>query len=219
MTPSATFTNRLGEVLAPFLLWMRDIGFFEWYVYIPVMTALAVGLFLILVRTTERNGTFTDRPRRALWLAAYFGLCFLATNGLAVGLKTLIVEELDYPTRVWFEAYLGPLHFYIVAVALSYLALIARNTTAALDWGLGLFVQIGLLAGYSVGVFRLLNEPMTLAAPTMGLSGSHHVRRVRTLQRRPVPAIRRSDLRARTTRLSASVADRAGRPATSRRVR
>lgn len=171
MTPSATFTNRLGEVLAPVLLWMRDIGFFEWYVYIPVMTALAVGLFLIVVRATERNGTFSDRPRRAIWLAAYFGLCFLATNGLAVGLKTLIVEELDYPTRVWFEAYLGPLHFYIVAVALSYLALIARNRTAALDWGLGLFVQIGLLAGYSVGIYRLLNEPISLAAPTMGLSG------------------------------------------------
>ncbi len=171
MTSTATFTNRLGEALGPFLLWMRDTGFFEWYVYIPVMTALAVGLFLILVRATERNGTFSDRPRRALWLAAYFGLCFLATNGLAVGLKTLVVEELDYPTRVWFEAYLGPLHFYIVAVALSYLALIARNTTAAVDWGLGLFVQLGLLAGYAVGVFRLLNEPMSLAAPTMGLSG------------------------------------------------
>ena len=63
------------------------------------------------------------------------------------------------------------MHFYIVAVALSYLALIARNRTAALDWGLGLFVQLGLLAGYSVGVYRLLNEPMSLAAPTMGLSG------------------------------------------------
>ena len=171
MTPSATFTNRLGEVLSPVLLPMRDIGFFEWYVYIPAMTALAIGLFLILVGMTGRNGTFTDRPRRVLWLAAYFGLCFLATNGLAVGLKTLIVEELDYPTRVWFEAWVGPLHFYIVAVALSYLALIARNRTAALDWGLGLFVQIGLLAGYSVGVFRLSNEPMSLAAPTMGLSG------------------------------------------------
>ena len=98
MTPSATFTNRLGEVLSPVLLPMRDIGFFEWYVYIPAMTALAIGLFLILVGMTERNGTFTGRPRRVLWLAAWFGLCFLATNGLAVGLKTLIVEELDYPT-------------------------------------------------------------------------------------------------------------------------
>ena len=60
---------------------MRDIGFFEWYVYIPVMTALAVGLFLIVVRATERNDTFSDRPRRVVWLAAYFGLCFLATTG------------------------------------------------------------------------------------------------------------------------------------------
>ena len=171
MTPSATFTNRLGEVLAPFLLWMRDVGFFEWYVYIPVMTASAVGLFLIVVRATERNGTFNDRPRRAIWLAAYFGLCFLATNGLAVGLKTLIVEELDYTGRVWFEAYVGPLHFYITAVAAAYLWLIARNRRETLDHALGVFVQAGLLAGYAVGVHRLLNEPFSLSDPTTGISG------------------------------------------------
>ena len=171
MASPVTFANPLGEVLAPFLLALRGVGFFEWYVYMPVMTALSVGLFRSLVRTLDGNGTFAGCPRRATWLAAYFGLCFLVTNGLAVGFKTLIVEELDYPTRVWFEAYVGPLHFYIVAVALAYLVLIARNRTAALDRGLGLFVQLGLLAGYSVGVFRVLNEPISAANPTAGLSG------------------------------------------------
>ena len=171
MAPPVTFANGLGEALAPFLLLLRALGFFEWYVYMPVMTALAVGLFRGLARTLNRDGAFAARPGRRLWLAAYFGLCFLATNGLAVGLKTLIVEELDYPTRVWFEAYVGPLHFYIVAVALAYLALVARNRAAALDRGLGLFVQFGLLAGYSVGVFRILNEPISATNPTAGLSG------------------------------------------------
>ena len=171
MAPPVTFANGLGEALAPFLLFLRALGFFEWYVYMPAMTALAIWLFRGLVRTLNRDGTFAARPWRRLWLAAYFGLCFLATNGLAVGLKTLIVEELDYPTPVWFEAYVGPLHFYIVAVALAYLALVARNRAAALDRGLGLFVQFGLLAGYSVGVFRILNEPISAANPTAGLSG------------------------------------------------
>ena len=202
MTPSVTFTNRLGEVLAPMLLWMRDIGFFEWYVYIPVMTASAVGLFLIVVRTTDRNGTFSDRPRRAIWLAAYFGLCFLATNGLAVGLKTLIVEELDYTTRVWFEAYLGPLHLYIVAVALSYLALIARNRTAALDWGLGLFVQLGLLAGVLRRRLPVAQRADVPGRADHGPERYRHVRRVRPLQRRSVPAVRRSRLPTRATRLT-----------------
>ena len=171
MAPPVTFTSGLGEALAPFLLFLRALGFFEWYVYIPVMTVLSVGLFRCLVRTLDRNGSLAARRWRAVWLAAYFGLCFLATNGLAVGLKTLIVEELDYPARVWFEAYVGPLHFYIVAVALAYLVLVARNRAAALDRGLGLFVQIGLLAGYSVGVFRILNEPISAVNPTAGLSG------------------------------------------------
>ena len=206
MTPTVTFTNRLGEALGPFLLWMRDVGFFEWYVYIPVMTALAVGLFLILVRTTARNGTFSDRRWRVLWLAAYFGLCFLATNGLAVGLKTLIVEELNYPTRVWFESYLGPLHFYIVAVALSYLALVARNTTAALDWGLGLFVQLGLLAGYRRRRFPVVQRADVPGRSHHGAERRHHVRRVRALQLRPLPAIRRSRLPTRAARLGACAA-------------
>ncbi len=171
MAASVTFANGLGEALAPLLLMLRAAGFFEWYVYMPLMTALAVVLFRSLVRTLDANGTFVGRRWRTVWLAAYFGLCFLLTNGLAVGLKTLIVEELDYPARVWFEAYVGPLHFYIVAVALAYLVLLARNRAAALDHGLALFVQLGLLAGYSVGVFRALNEPISAANPTAGLSG------------------------------------------------
>ena len=106
-----------------------------------------------------------------MWLAAYYGLCFLVTNALAVAFKTLIVEELDYPTRVWFEAYVGPLHFYIVSVVIAYLALIVRNTREALVRLLGIFVQIGLIAGYVVGHFRIFNERISLLEPTGGFSG------------------------------------------------
>lgn len=171
MDASVTYANRLGEALGPLLLWLRGLGLFEWYVYVPAMTAAAVGLHLGLVRTLDRNGTFDGRRRRRFWLAAYYGLCFLVTNGVAVGLKTLIVEELDYPSRVWFEAWVGPLHFCIAAVALAYLVLLARNRSDPLDRALGLFIQIGLIAGYAVGVFRVFNEPISLANPTAGLSG------------------------------------------------
>ncbi len=170
---AVTFANRLGETLGPLLLWLRGLGFFEWYVYMPLMTVVSVGLFWGLARHLDRNGTFGGprAQRRTLWLAAYYGLCFLATNVLAVGLKTLIVEELDYATRVWFEAYVGPLHFYIFAVVIAYLTLLVRNRRGVLDRALGLFVQIGLVGGYGVGLFRIFNEPISLADPTTGVSG------------------------------------------------
>ena len=167
------FTNRLGEAIAPFLLWLRDLSFFEWYVYVPIMTVTSAGIFWRLTKKLDSNGTFSRHSarRRLVWLAAYYGLCFLVTNALAVAFKTLIVEELDYPTRVWFEAYVGPLHFYIVSVVIAYLALIVRNTSEALDRLLGVFVQIGLIAGYVVGLFRIFNEGVSLLEPTSGFGG------------------------------------------------
>ena len=124
------FTNRLGEALAPFLLWLRGLGFLEWYVYMPIMALASIGMFWSLTKKLNSNGTFSGSraQRRTMWLAAYYGLCFLATNVLAVAFKTLIVEELDYPTRVWFEAYVGPLHFFILSVIIAYLAVLVRNS-------------------------------------------------------------------------------------------
>ena len=172
MGESVTYANRLGEALGPVLLWLRGLGFFEAYVFIPLMTAASVVLFWRLYGTFDRNRTLRgSRVSRLVWLGVCYALCFLATNSLAVAFKTLIVEELDYTGRVWFEAYVGPLHFYITAVALAYLWLIARNRREPLDHALGAFVQAGLLGGYAVGVHRLLNEPITLADPTTGISG------------------------------------------------
>ena len=82
MEVHVTFTNQLGEMLGPVLLWLRNLGFFEWYVYMPLMTAISVGLFWILIRRLNVNGTFDGHRStlRWLWHAAYFGLCFLTTT-------------------------------------------------------------------------------------------------------------------------------------------
>ena len=172
MSEPVTFANGLGAALAPFLFWLRGLGFFEAHVFIPVMTAASIGIFWRLYGTFDRNRTFrASRLSRAVWLAVCYALCFLACNALAVAFKTLIVEELDYTGRVWFEAYVGPLHFFITAAAIAYLVLIARNRRTPLDYALGAFVQAGLLGGYAAGAHRLLNEPITLADPTTGISG------------------------------------------------
>lgn len=168
-----TFTNGFGELIGPFLLWVRATGFFEAYVYMPVMTLLSIPLYLWLARRIDANGTFEGyRARyRKLWLALYYGLCFLATNTLAVAFKTFIVEELDYPTRVWFEAYVGPLHFYIASVVTAFLLLLIRNGRTTTDIALGIYVQIGLIGGYSVAIYRVLNENISILEPTGGISG------------------------------------------------
>lgn len=172
MSEPVTYASGLGEALGPFLLGLRGFGFFEAYVYMPVMTLASIAIFWRLAGTLDRNRTLGDsRLSRALWLGVCYGLCFLVANALAVAFKTLIVEELDYTERVWFEAYVSPLHFFITAVALAYLVLIVRNRRSALDYVLALFVQVGLVAGYGVGVHRLLNEPFSLGDPTTGISG------------------------------------------------
>ena len=168
-----TFTNGFGELISPLLLWVRETGFFEAHVYLPIMTLLSIPLYLWLARRIDTNGTFEGyRARhRKLWLALYYGLCFLATNALAVGCKTLIVEELDYPTRVWFEAYVGPLHFYIASVVAAFLLLLIRNGRTTTDIALGIYAQIGLIGGYWVAIHRVLNENISILEPTTGISG------------------------------------------------
>jgi len=170
---SVTFANSLGEAVAPFLLWVRSTGFFEAPVYMSAMTAVSIPLFLWLKRRLRANGTLSTPRARVdlLWLTAYYGLCFLATNVLAVAFKTLIVEELDYESRVWFEAYVGPLHFYIVSAILAYIALLLRARREPLDVVLGAYVQMALIAGYAVGVYRMMNEPFSIVDLTTGVGG------------------------------------------------
>jgi len=173
VSPVLTFANPMGEWLAPLLLAMRATAFFEWYVYMPLMTLLSVPLYRWISRRLAAVGALEIVPpgRRGLWRAAYYFLCFLLTNVLAVALKTMIVEEMDYPEPPWFAGLVSPLHFYIASVAGAYLWLLVRARRAPLDWALGVYVQIGLAGGYAVAAWRLRHEPFSLGDPTTAVSG------------------------------------------------
>ncbi|QDU07985.1 hypothetical protein [Gimesia aquarii] len=163
-----TFTNTFGEALGPLLVFVRSTYFFEPYVFMPLMTAISIPIFLSLIRCEEFK---TSARKSKLWFVMYYSLCFLATNVTAVAFKTLIVEELDYTTHVWYEAFVGPMHFYILSVILSYLWLISQNCGSSLRLYLIVYIQIGLLGGYATGLYRLLNEPLNILDPTSGVSG------------------------------------------------
>ena len=160
MTNEVTFANSLGEHLAPLLLLIRSTGFFEAYVFIPTMTLLAIIIFRKLLRVCKAHPVF---------LTSYFCLCFIMTNTAAVALKTLIIEEMDYVSQVWFAHLVSPLHIFIVSVTGAFLWLIWRNAKGLVDRALCIYVQVGLLGGFSVAVYRLLNEPFELTNVTTGL--------------------------------------------------
>lgn len=160
MTDNVTYANSLGEILAPLLLMIRSTGFFEAYVFIPTMTLLAAYIFQKLKRVTTASPIF---------LVGYFCLCFIMTNTAAVALKTMIVEEMDYVTEVWFLHLVSPIHIFIVTVTGSFLLLIWRNSKQTLDRILCFYVQLGLLGGFSVAIYRLIHEPFELSNVTTGL--------------------------------------------------
>ena len=169
-----TFANELGEVLGPLLEIVRSTGFFEAYVFLPLMTVTAMFLFIWFNRVLKRNGRFDVGIRsrlKILFQAAYFSMWFIATNSTAVAFKTLIVEEMDYETPVWFLHLVGPLHFYITSVALIFLWVVWRNRTKLIDRIACLYVQVGLLAGYYAAFYRLTNEALEFTDPTTGISG------------------------------------------------
>ena len=174
MEAAVTFASPLGEWLAPLLLAVRATGFFEWYVYIPVMTLASVALYVWWLRRVDAVGGFDVHPprQRRLWRAAGYVICFLLTNALAVAFKTLIVEEMDYPEPVWFASLVSPLHFYIVSVTGAYLWLVARGRRRTnVDRALGAYVQVGLVGGYAVGLYRILFESFSLLDPTTAVGG------------------------------------------------
>jgi hypothetical protein len=163
----------MGEWLAPLLLAIRATGFFEWYVYMPVMTLAAIPVYRLVRRRLDGAAAQQSDRRRQhpLWNAGYFAVCFILTNALAVAVKTMIVEEMDYTEPVWFSALVSPLHFYIVSVAAAYLWLVADPQPGYGDWIRAAYVQVGLLGGYAVGVYRVVNEPFSFADPTTALGG------------------------------------------------
>lgn len=174
MDNPVTFANRMGELLAPALIALRSTGFFEAPVFMSLMTLLSVGLFLRFRAQLVRRGDFERGARsrfRILWLFLHYSLWFLVTNALAVALKTMIVEEMDYDHSPWYLPWVSPLHFIIASLAMSHLAIVQRGRLDAIARGLVVYVQIGLLGGYAAGTHRLLTEPMNLLDPTSGVSG------------------------------------------------
>jgi hypothetical protein len=152
-----TFTSPLGAWLGPVLIWLRQRQFFEVYAYIPLMTIAAGLLYYRFTRRTTGDVPYAGGPTRRLpWEAFYFSLCWIATNSFAVGLKTLIVEELDYGRRVWFEHLIGPGHLVLTLVCLAHLWLIVRPGKFPLPCCLALQASIAL--GYALGGLRILSN-------------------------------------------------------------
>lgn len=171
----ATFANPMGEALGPVLIAIRSTGVFEAHIYLPAMTVLAAFLTWMIIGRIQTNGFFDYSARaktRPAWCLAIFSLCFLVTNSTVAATKTMIIEETDYVLVPDFIAWVRPLHFYITSVALIHLILIWRNQHEALDLFLSAYVQIGLLGGYSVAIYRIINEPIELTDVTTGIGGT-----------------------------------------------
>lgn len=169
-----TFANDFGELLEPFLIALRWTGFFEAYVYIPIMTVLSIVIFINMKHKIYANNTFEHPIRKRFiktFLFAYYSLCFLLTNSTAVAFKTLIVEEMDYDKLFWYIPYVSSLHFYITSVVIAYLYLLHTNKSTISSRILCFYIQIALIGGYYIGIHRILNEPFNLLDVTSGVSG------------------------------------------------
>ncbi|CAN5772397.1 hypothetical protein BH18ACI4_BH18ACI4_00300 [soil metagenome] len=140
--------------------WLHRVNFFYFYFYIPLITVLAIVLFLWVFARVRRTNYLAKQRRfsRFFWYSIYSIFCWMVFGAFFVALKMMIVEELDYQERKWFEAYLTPVHLYISSVCVAYLAFIIKSKLRYYDLLLALYVQIALLAGYAVASYRVLNE-------------------------------------------------------------
>ena len=174
MPAEVTYANGFAELFGPLVMALRGVGFFEAHVFLPLMTTLALVLHVLLLRRIKENGVLDSPLMRRfpnLLKFGYFTLWFVVTNSTAVAFKTMIFEETDYDTLVWFFPLVSPLHFYITSVAASMLWLVWRNKTQLLDQLLSMYAQFGLLGGYYAGYHRIMNEPWVWTDVTSGVSG------------------------------------------------
>jgi hypothetical protein len=151
-----TFARHFGPILQP----LHDSGFFFAPVFLTVMTIPSIVLFIWVFKKIRKNNTLgaMSRSVRLLWYSFYFFIAWMALNSLAVAFKTMIVEELVYQERKWFEPYLPGIHFYITSACLVYLVLIVKAKYHFYDLLLALYLQIALLAGFATAASRALNE-------------------------------------------------------------
>jgi len=169
-----TFANSLGQWLAPLLLAIRSTGFFEWWIYIPSMTLLALAAYAGFLRRAARHGV-PRSPNQLARLATHvlhLAVCVVGANALAVAFKTLIVEEMDYPQPVWFVGLVSPLHFYIASVAATYMTVVTGPGTSRHVRLQGVYTELGLFAFCTVGIHRLHTQAFSLWDPTMAVGGA-----------------------------------------------
>jgi hypothetical protein len=154
------YTWEFARHFDPLIGWLHRRGLFDFYVHIPVMTALAIALFVWAFLRVRRIGYLGAQKRfpRFFWHSIYFSICWMAMASFGVGLKTMIVEELDYQERKWFEPYLAPSHLYISSVAFAYIFLIVKSKSSYYDLLWTFYIQVGLIAGYIVACYRMLHE-------------------------------------------------------------
>ena len=154
------YTWSFAAYLHLVLRWLHEIGFFNFYVYFPLLSAVGVALYVWMFVRVRRNGAYADSSRagQCFWHVILLSVSWLASASFFVAFKLMIVEELDYQERKWFEWTLAPSHLYIASLAVAYLWLVAKNRSSALDLWSALYLQIGLLAGYAVATYRVFNE-------------------------------------------------------------
>src|SRR5260370_5225374 len=108
MTADIHYTWSFARFFGPLLRPLHESGFFFAAVFLSVMTIPSIALFIWVVNKIRRNNTLwaNNRVARFLWYSFYFYISWMALNSLAVAFKTMIVEELVYQERKWFEPYL-----------------------------------------------------------------------------------------------------------------
>jgi len=154
------YTWSLARFFGPMLRFLYERGFFFAPVFLSVMTVPSIALFIWVLRKIRHNHTLdaTSRIARIFWFSFYFYISWMALNSLAVGFKTMIVEELVYQERKWFEPYLPGIHFYITTACLAYLALVVKSRYRLHDLLLAIYLQVALIAGYAAAGYRAFNE-------------------------------------------------------------
>ncbi len=154
------YTWEFARHFYPVLRWGHESGFFNFYIYLPIMTVPAIALFWWVYSRARRNNAVTGESsvRRFSWYALYFYVSWMACSTFAVAFKTMIVEELVYQERKWFEPYLPGIHFVVAGASLAYLALVTQPKFRSFYWFLYAYLQVALIAGFAVAGYRATHE-------------------------------------------------------------
>jgi len=154
------YTWQFGRTFAPFLGLLHRSGFFEPAVYLSIMTIPAIALFAWMIPRAkpEISATSTSKLARGLRYFLYFFMCWMVTNSFAAGFKTMIVEELAYQERKWFEAYLPAVHLFAASAFLVDIVLVGKPIIGRFRLLAACYLQFALLAGYGAAIYRLWHE-------------------------------------------------------------